>query len=116
MSHRCSTAGSLPLPGDEDTRLVLVNLLCKGITTVSVGGCIRERDSRCPPQTPRCTLADARVYEVRAAEAALPSITYTAMPGLTLDDARTVARSTAARMGARWVVSIRNTATRRAVA
>lgn len=55
MSHVCNPAGSLPLPGDASTRLVLVNLLCRGIATVSVGGCIRERNSRCPRRSSRCT-------------------------------------------------------------
>jgi len=113
VSTLSAAVGSVPFQG---TRLVLLNLLCGGLARVSVGGCIRERDSRCPRRSPRCTLPDARVYEVRAAEAKLPSITYTVMPGLTLPDARTVARSSAARMGARWVVSIVNTVTRQAVA
>ena len=91
--------------------LLLGDLVCRGVETISLPAYRRESESRC-----EALPAAERVYEVRIAAHATPSIRSTASPRLTLDAARACARETEARLGATHRVSIYNTATRQAVA
>jgi len=92
-------------------RLLLDALICRGVETISLPAYRRESESRC-----EALPAAERVYEVRAADRATPSIRATVAPSLTLAEARSVAREIEARHGHKRVVSIYNTATRQAVA
>jgi hypothetical protein len=97
-------------------RLLLGDLVCRGVETITLPAYRRASASQGPRLAPRCTSPAERVYEVRAADRATPSIRATVAPSLTLAEARSVAREIEARHGHKRVVSIYNTATRQAVA
>lgn len=113
MSNRCVSNAHAPFLG---VRLLLGDLVCRGVETITLPAFRRESESRCPRRSSRCTSPADRVYEVRAAERSTPSIRATVAPSLTLAEARALAREVESQHGHKRVVSIYNAATRQAVA
>ena len=107
MYNRCVSNAHAPFLG---VRLLLGDLVCRGVETITLPAFRRESESRCPRRSSRCTSPADRVYEVRAAERSTPSIRATVAPSLTL------AREVESQHGHKRVVSIYNAATRQAVA